>query len=110
MKDAKKNELKKQYEHKFEAEKEKLDTYLKNTLADFEGREKAKKDIGVSKSHQQELRVQKDKHKTIAFKEKEELKQSLDRRLDNFKAILKEKLDAHKEVTLVKWLNLIFLE
>ena len=100
LKEKKMKELKEQFESKFEKEKEKLNAHLKRSIEAFEEREKIKRELETSKEVQQLLKTEKERKTATYNKEIEEYKQALDRRLENFKVLLREQLETEKKVGL----------
>lgn len=90
--------MKRNYEEKFQREKTALDKFYRNSIGGFEEKERLKMENKISKLTALELKTEKDKKIETISKEKNDIKHAITRRLDNFRAILREKLENEKMV------------
>ncbi len=95
-----KAQIKEQFDKKLELEKEKLETNLLKTLKDYEEAEKMRKDQEITKIQNLELKQEKEKRQLQMRSELTDVKFQLEKRLESYKQILREKFENEKAVKL----------
>ena len=80
---------------------------MNRKIKDYEDAQKVLRDYQIDKVQEKEIKIEREKRFEMNTREKDEFKDNLDKRLNNYKEALREKAESEKQVIFISTFSLL---